>query len=87
MGDNTQKRQEGGRFQTTITLDDVLAVFDQVEGPVITSSDVSAAYDCTPKTGRNKLDELAAQGRVNGRETAGRTLWWRTADCEEVTEE
>ena len=82
MGDSTQKREEGGRFKEKVTLDDVMDTFERVEGPVVTSSDVAEEFDCTPKTARNKLDELASHGRVDGRETAGRTVWWRTEDEE-----
>lgn len=77
MGDDPRKRKEGGRFEQRITLDAVLGVFDEVRGPVVTSSDVAAAIDCTPKTAKRKLETLSDEGRIEGRETAGRTVWWR----------
>jgi response regulator of citrate/malate metabolism len=78
MGGENQKRQAGGRFKTTVTHEDVLSTFEAVEGPVVTSSDVAAVCDCSGKTAKRKLEELADEGRINGRETAGRTVWWRT---------
>lgn len=82
MGEDPENQDRvGGRFQASTTHDDVLRVFDQVRGPpVVTSSDVAQACDCSAKTARRKLDELADQGRVEGRETAGRTVWWRVDD-------
>lgn len=79
-----QERKEGGRFVESVTLEDVLAVFEEVEGPVVTSSDVSEKRDITTKTAKSKLEELADQGRVQGRETAGRTVWWRVDDVGEI---
>lgn len=71
---------EGGRYTETITHEAVLGVFDAVEGPVITSSDVTEVLGCSSPTARRKLEELAEQGRVHRRKTAGRKVWWRTDD-------
>ena len=83
MGEEDQKRKAGGRFEVSTSHEDVMAVFEAVEGPVVTSSDVAAVCDCSGKTAKRKLEELASQGRIQGRETAGRTVWWRTDDAEE----
>jgi hypothetical protein len=81
MARDTPEQGEGGRFKARITLDDVLNVFDRVEGPpVITSSDVAAALDCSGDSARSKLKELAAQNRVESRASGRPTLWWRTDD-------
>lgn len=80
MGNDSQKREEGGRFQSSTTPEDVIDVFDEVRGPVVTSSDVADALDCSPKTAKRKLEALADVGRIGGRETAGRTVWWLTED-------
>jgi predicted ArsR family transcriptional regulator len=74
---------EGGRYTETITHEAVLGVFAAVEGPVITSSDVTEVVGCSSPTARRKLDELAEQGRVTNRKTAGRKVWWRTGDDHE----
>lgn len=68
-----------GDFVETVTHENVLAVFDRVDGPpVITTSDIAAALGCVPDTARGKLTELERTGTVANRSTAGRTLWWRT---------
>ena len=77
---NDQEREEGGRFQASVTPEDVLAVFEEIRGPVVTSSDVAAKRDCSPKTAKRKLESLADDGKIEGRETAGRTVWWLTED-------
>lgn len=71
-----EEREDTGRFSQTVSLDDVLAVFELVEGPVVTSGDVAEALDCSRETARRKLRSLADQGRVAGRSTAGRVVWW-----------
>lgn len=78
MGDDDPKREEGGRFQETIPLDAVIDVFDQVEGPIITSSDVADVLDCARKTAKRKLESLDHEGRVQSRSTAGRTVYWKS---------
>lgn len=75
-----RERGEGGEFVPTVTPDRVLAVFEAVEGPVITSGDVAAELDCTTEAARRTLDELREDGRLARRRTAGRLLYWRAGD-------
>ena len=72
----SRERGDGGRYTETVSLDDVLGVFEAVDGPVVTSSDVADALDCSRETARRKLRALERQGRVAGRKTAGRVVWW-----------
>ena len=73
---NRDEREDTGRYVETVTLDDVFAVFETVEGPVVISGDVNEALDCSRETARRKLRTLEEQGRVAGRKTAGRVVWW-----------
>jgi len=57
-----RKRGDSGEFVPTVTPARVLAVFDAVEGPVITSGDVAAERNCTTETARRTLDELREEG-------------------------
>jgi ADP-ribosylglycohydrolase len=75
-----RERDETGQFRETVTLDDVLGVFDEVRGPVITSSDVAEALDCTTEAARQKLTRLYDQGEVDRRKTGRTTVWWHTGD-------
>lgn len=76
----SQDRNEHGQFSETTTLEDVLAVFDAVDGPVVTTGDVAERTGCSRDTARRKLDRLHDQGRVGRRKTAGRVVYWRTDD-------
>jgi len=72
----SREREESGRYTETVTLADVLDVFEAVAGPVVTSGDVADDLDCSRETARRKLRTLEEQGRVAGRKTAGRVVWW-----------
>lgn len=73
---SNDERGDAGRYAETVTLDDVLGVFEAVEGPVVTSGDVAERLDCSRETARRKLRTLEQQGHVAGRKTAGRVVWW-----------
>lgn len=72
----SRERGDTGRYTETVTLDDVLDVFEAVEGPVVTSGDVAETLDCSRETARRKLRALEEQGNVASRKTAGRVVWW-----------
>jgi hypothetical protein len=74
----SREREDTGRYTETVTPDDVLGVFRTVEGPVVTSGDVAETLGCSRETARRKLRALETQGRVAGRKTAGRVVWWIT---------
>jgi hypothetical protein len=69
-----------GRFVKKFDKEDVMDVFDMVEGPVITAGDVAEAYDSGAETARRRLRELHADGRINKRKARKRVLWWRAED-------
>jgi len=70
------EREDSGRYAETVTVDAVLAVFETVAGPVVTSGDVADALDCSRETARRKLHSLEECGQIASRETAGRIVWW-----------
>lgn len=72
----SRERSDTGRYTETVTLDDVLSVFEEVEGPVVTSGDVAETFDCSRETARRKLRTLEEQDDVASRKTAGRVVWW-----------
>ena len=76
MGD--RERSDSGTFVETVSLEDVLGVFDDVRGPVITSSDVADQLDCTTEAARQKLTRLYDQGKVDKRKTGRVVVWWHT---------
>lgn len=75
-----REHNDVGDFAETVPLYDVLNVFDEVKGPVVTSADVADALDCSRNTARRKLKDLHREERVDRRKTAGRIIWWRPED-------
>jgi len=76
---------EGGEFVETVTLADVLGVFDAVRGPVVFSADVADQLDCSRETARRKLEELHDRGDVERRKVARRVVYWRPTDDQDHT--
>lgn len=72
-----ERDDDDGQSSETGTLDDVLAVFERVEGPVVTSGDVAGLTGCSRDTARRKLSNLFDEGRVGRRRASGRLLYWR----------
>jgi len=72
-----RERTDAGTFVETVTLDAVRAVFDQVRGPAVTSSDVADALDCTTEAARQKLQRLYDRGEVDKRKAGRTVLYWR----------
>lgn len=70
-------RTDEGRYAETVTPERVLGVFDRVEGPAITSSDVATALSCSTEAARQKLKLLHERGGVRRRKTGITVLWWR----------
>jgi hypothetical protein len=73
-----REREGSGTVTTAVELDDVLGVFDDVRGPVITSSDVADQLDCPVEVGRQTLRRLYNRGEVDKRETGDVVVWWRS---------
>lgn len=78
-------RDDDGQFVETITPSRVLRVMRDVEGPVVTASEVAEVLDCTPEAVTPKLEQLQEQGRADRRKVGARAVvWWptTTADIE-----
>lgn len=71
------ERDDDGQSSHTVPLDDVFTVFEHVEGPVATSSDVATLTGCSRETARRKLSKLYDEGCLNRRRVSGRILYWR----------
>jgi len=75
-----RERDESGKYVETVGAADVLDVFSQVDGPVITSSDVATALECTTEAARQKLQRLVDEGELARRKTGRTVVYWRTGD-------
>lgn len=79
-GNMARERDDSGQYTETVDLKSVLDVFDAVDGPVITSSDVSEALDCTTEAARQKLKRLVDDGTLQRRQTGRTMVYWRASD-------
>lgn len=77
-------RTEAGQYAETVTPARVLDVFEQVDSPAVTSSDVADALDCSTEAARQKLKRLHEQGHVRRRKTGRTVLWWLTDESAEA---
>ena len=68
---------DDGAFVETVALDDVLGVFDAVDGPVILSADIADELGCTRETARRKLERLYERGDLDRRKVSRRVIYWR----------
>lgn len=83
----SKERNDSGRYTEKATLEDVLAVFDAVDGPpVVTSADVADGTGISRDSARRKLEQLRDEDRVSKRKSAGRVLYWRTDDASDGQE-
>lgn len=73
----SRERDDKGQYTKTVSLSEVLGVFEVVAGPVVTTGDVASITGCSGDTARRKLERLYDQGKVGRRKTAGRIVYWR----------
>jgi len=55
-------------------------VFDAVEGPVVTTTDVSDVLGITTEGARRKLNDLVTDGALRRRKTGRTVVYWRTGE-------
>ena len=83
----TRERNDSGQYVETVSPDDVIDVFQTVDGPAITSSDVAEALGCTTEAARQKLARLVDSGELDRRKTPARTvIYWRASPTDERDE-
>jgi hypothetical protein len=73
-------RDENGQFADAIESADVLAVFDAVDGPVVTSTDVADVLGSTTEAARQHLNDLVSAGELRRRKTGRTVVYWQTDD-------
>lgn len=73
---STSREQESASRKLTGEM--VLALFDALDIPFITSSLIANEFDCSDQTARNRLAELVEEGRLRRYDSNGRhALWFR----------
>ena len=81
MTDANRERSDDGTYSETVTPEDVLALFTDVEPR--TATEVADELGIARRTSLNKLNELADQGRIQKKKVGGRAVvWWVSGDHE-----
>jgi repressor of nif and glnA expression len=81
-GSSQQGRDDAGRFDETVTDQEILKVFDYEDDPVLTASEVAAGLQrfgvqMTSEGVRNRLDSMADDGLVSRKQLGARAVgWW-----------
>ncbi|WP_211194987.1 helix-turn-helix domain-containing protein [Halorhabdus amylolytica] len=70
-------RNENGQFADSIDPADVLSVFDAVEGPVVTSTDVADVLGISTESARQHLNEQVGEGTLRRRKTGRTIVYWQ----------
>ncbi|MFC6875386.1 helix-turn-helix domain-containing protein [Halobellus marinus] len=71
-----RKRDEGGRYQETVSVDAVLELFTDTEPR--TTSEVAETLDVAQRTAYNKLEALTERGDIRKKKIGGlAVVWWR----------
>lgn len=71
-----QERDEQGRFEEKVTLEDVLDLFNDEP---LSASDVAETFDISNRAALNKLERLREEGEVERKNVGSRAVvWWRS---------
>lgn len=88
----SQGRDDAGRFDKTVTEQEILKVFDYEADPVLTAPEVAEGLgrfgkQITPEGVRNRLEEMADKGLVSRKKLGARAVgWWAEVAPELDTE-
>lgn len=70
-----QERDEKGRFEEKVRLEDVLAMFN---GEPVSASEVAEEFDISNRAALNKLEKLQERGEIERKNVGSRAVvWWR----------
>lgn len=78
----SQGRDDAGRFEETVTEQEILKVFDYEADPVLTASEVAEGLrrfgvEITPEGVRNRLERMDEKGLVSRKKFGARAVgWW-----------
>ena len=78
----SQGRNDAGRFEETVTEQEILKVFDYEADPVLTAGEVAEGLrrfekQMTSEGVRNRLEAMAEEGLVSRKKLGARAVgWW-----------
>ena len=88
----SQGRDETGKFEETVTDQEILKVFDYEDDPVLTASEVADGLrrfgrQMTAEGVRQRLDRMADDGLVHRKQFGARAVGWWAEVAPELSEE
>ena len=88
----SQGRDEAGRFEQTVSDQEILKVFDYEDDPVLTASEVATGLkrfgiEITPEGIRNRLESMHERGLVSRKKLGARAVGWWAEVAPELDEE
>lgn len=75
-----RERDADGRYVEEVTTNDVLSVFDRVEIPVLTASEVAGELDCSRPAAYNKLETLVGNDKLYKKKVGARAVVYISVD-------
>ncbi|MGM0399430.1 MAG: hypothetical protein ACQEQY_10630 [Halobacteriota archaeon] len=75
-----RRRNDRGQYVDAVTEQEILALFEETPGPVLTTSDLAEVYDMTTEGARRKLNDLCDAGILDRRKTGRTRVYWRIDD-------
>ena len=69
-----RKRDDSGQYSEEIPLDVVLDVFQDVDIPVLTATEIAEQIDCSRPTAYNKLEILVDEGEIRKKKVGSRAV-------------
>ncbi len=72
-----RSRDEAGRFTEAVAPEAVQEVFEAVEGPVVTTTDVADVLGISTEAARLKLNDLVNDGVLRRRKTGRTVVYWQ----------
>lgn len=74
-----QERDERGRFEEKVSLNDILCLFE--DGEPLAATDVADHFDISNRAALNKLEQLQEAGEIERKQVGSRAVvWWRRFD-------
>jgi len=71
-----QERDEHGRFEEKVQLEDVSDMF--TNGEPVSATEVAKKFDISNRAALNKLEKLQEQGEIQRKNVGSRAVvWWR----------
>jgi len=69
-----RERDDSGQYTEQVTLDSVMAVFENADLPVLTASEIADELDCSRPSAYNKLEELVDRGELHKKKVGARAV-------------